>query len=153
MKIDHLEVVTKMAEKVIESEGLSLFDIEYKKEGRRKILRIFIDNPKGVSLEDCEYVSRQLSQLLDVEEPFDEPYILEVSTPGMDRKLRHEENYSRYIGKLVKIKTAEKINGEKVFKARLINFENGVVYLEDKKGKKSEIPYASVLEGRLEVEF
>ncbi|MBI4595058.1 MAG: ribosome maturation factor RimP, partial [Candidatus Tectomicrobia bacterium] len=137
MKVDHLEVVTGMAKKVIESEGLSLFDIEYKNEGRRRVLRIFIDSPEGVSLDDCENISRQLSHLLDLEEVIiDEPYVLEVSSPGLDRKLRHVEDYRCYIGRLVKIKTAEAINGGKVFKARLINFEDGIIYLQDKKGKK-----------------
>lgn len=148
-----LDHITQMADKVTRSEGLSLYDVELKKEGKRLVLRIFIDSPRGISLDDCANISHQLSHLLDVENVIDQPYVLEVSSPGLDRRLRNEKDYRDHIGRLLKIKSAELIGGNKVLRGRLVTMENGILFLEDQKGRSYEIPYANVLEGRLEVEF
>lgn len=148
-----LELITQMAEKVTRSEGLSLYEVEFKKEGRKMVLRIFIDSPRGVRLDDCENISHQMSNLLDVEDIIDGPYLLEVSSPGLDRKLRNAKDFVDHIGRLIKVKTSEPRAGVKVLRGRLISYGNSLLLLEDNKQRRYEIPYSIVLEVRLEVEF
>lgn len=102
-----LEAIQQMALKVIESEGLELVDMEFKAGKARSLLRIFIDKPGGVTLDDCENVSRQLSALLDVEDIVKSAYVLEVSSPGLDRPFKTDRDYERSIGQYVRVHYSE----------------------------------------------
>jgi len=98
-----LEEIRLMAQRVVEGENLELVDIEFKPAKSRSLLRIFIEKTGGVTLEDCENVSRQMSALLDVEDVVKSAYVLEVSSPGLDRPFKTDRDYERSIGKFVRV--------------------------------------------------
>ena len=132
-----LEKIRVVAERVARSEGLEIFDVEWKV-GKQRLLRVYIDrlpgpdNPEGigVSHKDCERVSEQLSVILDVEDLVPGPgYILEVSSPGMDRKLIRPADYERFIGRLAKIWLNEPVEEQKFLEARLAGYADGNVKL------------------------
>src|SRR5512136_728888 len=107
-----VEKVTDIAESILRSFDMELVDLEYTKEGRQMVLRLYIDKAGGITLDDCASVSRELSAILDVEDVVAEKYTLEVSSPGLNRPLKTEADYRRYLGKLVKIKTFDTITDE-----------------------------------------
>ena len=104
---------------VIERQGYELADLELKVGSRDGVLRIFIDKPGGVGLEDCELISRQVSALLDVEDPLPGRYSLEVSSPGLDRKLTKPAHYQRVVGEEVKVETRFPVLGRRRFRGVL----------------------------------
>jgi ribosome maturation factor RimP len=168
----NLEKVREAAERVARSEGLQVVDVEWKI-GKQRFLRVYIDRlppspaeategervvdpyPK-ISHADCERVSQQLSVILDVEELVPGPgYILEISSPGLDRALKTEADFQRFVGRLAKISTVEPVNEAKFFEGRLKGFSDGKVRME-LKGKDSrvvEIPLAMIRKANLVVEF
>jgi ribosome maturation factor RimP len=97
--------VAEIADRLLVSLGMELVEIEYKREGRALVLRVYIDKPGGVNLDACADVSRELSAILDVEDVIPTRYLLEVSSPGLNRPLTKEADYLRYAGRLVKIRT------------------------------------------------
>jgi ribosome maturation factor RimP len=153
MKNEVVNSVRTLVAPVVESEGMELVDIEFKKEGKTWYLRIFIDKPGGVTLLDCEKVSREVEVLLDIEDIIDRSYTLEVSSPGLDRPLKTKEDYLRFQGKLVKIKTFSSIHGQKVFSGYLQGIQGDKVRIRTKSNQEIEIPYENISKSRLEVEF
>jgi len=95
-----------------------------------RILRVYIDTPAGVTVDDCEAVSHQLSAVLDVEDPIGEPYVLEISSPGVDRPLFREADYVQYVGEQAFVRTLEPIEGRRRFKGLLCGIESGAVVIE-----------------------
>jgi ribosome maturation factor RimP len=178
----NLEKIRAVAERVARSEGLEVVDVEWKV-GKQRFLRVYIDrlpqkmavpdslmtaevagaeiladdpDPK-ISHADCERVSQQLSVILDVEELIDGPagYILEVSSPGLDRALKKRGDFERFTGRLAKISTSEPIGDAKFFEGRLAGFADGKVRME-LKGKEArvvEIPLEGIRKANLVVEF
>jgi ribosome maturation factor RimP len=147
-----------IAERILESFGMELVDIEYKREGRQMVLRIFIDKAGGVTLDNCADISRELSAVLDVEDIVPVNYNLEVSSPGLNRPLKKDSDYKRYIGRLVKIKTFEPLadaagNKRKTFLGELTGFSDGIISVNLKEGQKAEIPLEKVAKANLEFEF
>jgi len=144
--------IERLLDPILGSLGLTLWDMELKKQGPQWLLRIFIDRePGGVTLGDCEAVSRDLGTVLDIEEVVPHSYTLEVSSPGLDRSLKRPEHYRKCQGSLVKIKTFQQINGVKVFKGKLASLEGGVVVLEQDNGIPLRIPLENVSKASLEV--
>ncbi len=115
---------------VIAAQGCELWSLEFSMQGRRSLLRIFIDSAAGITLEDCERVSRQVSAVLDVEDPITSAYTLEVSSPGLDRQLHKPEHFERYIGALVAVKLRMPYQGRRRFQGRLNGFEDGDLVLQ-----------------------
>lgn len=111
--------LTRLLEPAIEQLGYELSDLELKLGGRDGLVRVFIDKPEGVDLSDCELVSRQLSALLDVEDPVPGHYSLEVSSPGLDRKLTKPEHFRRFTGETVRIKLRFPVDGRRNFRGEL----------------------------------
>lgn len=111
--------LSKLLEPAIERMGYELCDLEVKLGGRDGVLRIFIDRPEGVVLEDCEAVSRQVSAMLDVEDPLPGRYTLEVSSPGLDRRLSKPAHFQRYLGEDVRIKLRLPLDGRRNFRGAL----------------------------------
>ncbi len=147
-----------IAERILASLGMELVDIEYKREGRQMILRFFIDKRGGISLDDCADVSRELSAILDVEDIVPGKYILEVSSPGLNRPLKSESDYLRYLGKLIKIKTFEPLpdesgNKRKTFLGELTGFADGVVKMHLREGQDAQIPIDKVAKANLEFDL
>ena len=109
---------------IVIEKGLELYHIEFIKESGENYLRIYIDSPNGITFEDCEKVSRAVSEALDVEDPIPDPYYLEVSSPGIDRTLFTDVHLERYIGSNVVIKLNKLFNGKKIFEGELSNFNS-----------------------------
>jgi ribosome maturation factor RimP len=121
-----LDKVREIAERVAHSSGLMLWDIELKGSGANRTLRVFIDKPEGVSHEDCAAYSREASTIFDVEDAVPGgAYLLEVSSPGLDRKLFKPEHFARFAGSLIKFSTRELVNGNRQFEGRLVEFSEG----------------------------
>ena len=160
-----LEQIRAIAERVARSHGLEVWDIVSRRERTGQIVRVFIDRPgpaataeESVSIEDCEQVSREIGTILDVEDPLPFAYTLEVSSPGLDRPLRGENDYRRFAGRLAKIVVSEAVDNQKAFEGRLRGVEDNaalgdVVLLEGPKGRTHRLPLRLITRGRLEVEF
>jgi len=149
---DLQEQIQRLLDPILGSLGLTLWDLELRKQGPQWLLRIYIDRETGgVTLGDCEAVSRDLGTVLDVEDIISHAYTLEVSSPGLDRSLTRPEHYRKCRGSLVKIKTFQPINGVKVFKGRLAGLEDLVVVLEQDSGETLRIPLNNVSKASLEV--
>ena len=130
-----------IAQRVVESEGMELVEVEVKGGGNQRFVRISIDKPEGVSHADCELVSQQVGTILDVEDAVaGGSYLLEVSSPGLDRKLLTEEDYRRFAGSRVKVMTREPVNGNRHFEGRLKSFLDGKLTLETISGRKKPKP-------------
>ena len=129
MPVD-LDKIRAIAERVVTSEGLTLVDVELKGGRASWLLRICIDKPEGVSHADCQLVSEQLSAILDVEDLFPASYVLEVSSPGLDRKLVKPSDFAHFAGRRARLVLREAVGQEKVFEGRLAGFEDGRVRLD-----------------------
>lgn len=112
---------------MMEEYGFELVDVEYVKEGGNKYLRAYIDKPGGITINDCETVSRRLSDLMDAEDFIDEAYIMEISSPGLGRPLKKEKDYARSIGKEVEIHTFRAVDHEKAFEGILTAYDKDTV--------------------------
>jgi len=136
------EQVRAIIERVATSYGLEVWEIEFRGTGgKSRMLRVYIDKPSGVTHEDCEHLSREVSTILDVEDPIKGSYVLEVSSPGLDRKLRGAADYERFKGSLMKLQTLEPVNGTRNYEGRLQDFDGSRLSLElppKGKGKKQE---------------
>jgi len=137
---------------VIEEQGLELVEVQYRREQSGWILRLIIDKQGGVSLDDCVAVSREVGQLLDIEDFIEQSYNLEVSSPGLERPLKCMADFQRFVGSKVRIKTVEPIAGEHVFIGTINQTEGESIVLEVGL-KEVTIPFSQVAKARLEVEF
>ena len=122
--------VRALVEPGVRALGFELVAVEYAGEGGRNILRVYIDHPDGITVEHCAKVSRQISALLDVEDPIAEQYVLEVSSPGLDRPLVTREDYERFAGETVKLRLLEALEGRKNFKGLLVGVDGDAVVVE-----------------------
>ena len=155
-----LEQIRAIAERVARSRGLEIWDIVSRRDTTGQIVRVFIDRPgpaataeESVSIEDCEQVSREIGTMLDVEDPLPFAYTLEVSSPGLDRPLRGEQDYRRFAGRLAKIVVSEAVDNQTAFEGRLRGVEDRTVLLEGPKGRMHRLPLQLITRARLEVEF
>jgi ribosome maturation factor RimP len=149
-----MERIRQMAEGVASSEGLELVNLEWAGPVGRGVLRLIIDRPDGaVSHRDCENMSRQLGTLLDVEDAVDGRYVLEVASPGLDRKLYRPADYQRFRGRRVKVKLRQPLPGRgRKFQARLEGLAGGVVSFEVD-GQPVQVPYDDIEVVKLVVEL
>jgi ribosome maturation factor RimP len=148
-------VVKAVAQRVTDGRGFELVDVEVKRGRDGHVVRLFVDKEGGIGLEELQSVSEEVSAILDAEDPIDSAYTLEVSSPGLDRPLRNEAEYRRFVGRLVKLASYEPVDGRRHWVGRLQSVEDGVlvVSLEKEKGAVARVPLAKVSHGRLEVEF
>jgi len=159
-RVQPLDTVRAIAERVARARGLEVWDIQSRRESGSHVVRIFIDRPgpaatpeESVSVEDCEQVNRELSTILDVEDPLPFAYVLEVSSPGLDRPLRSTDDYVRFAGRLAKVVVSEAVDNQKAFEGRLRGVEDEAVVLEALNGRMHRLPLRLIARGRLEVEF
>ena len=155
-----LEQIRAIAERVAASHGLEIWDIQSRREASGHVVRVFIDRPgpaatpeESVSIEDCEQVNREISTILDVEDPLPFTYTLEVSSPGLDRPLRGVDDYRRFTGRLAKIVVSEAVDNQKAFEGRLRGVEQSDLLLEAANGRVHRLPTRLITRARLEVEF
>jgi ribosome maturation factor RimP len=161
---DFVLEVRAIAERVARSFGLELFDVQLRRESIGWVIRVYIDGPQtdfeaaadptqeSVNLDDCQRVSRDLSAVLDADVTFDHAYTLEVSSPGLDRPLRHLNDCRRFAGRLAKIVTREAVDGLNYIAGRITGVENDHVIIDTGHGFH-RIPWSAVSRARLEVEF
>ena len=154
MKKDQLsDKVQAIIEPVINSLGLELADLEVGKMRGKGLLRVFIDKEEGIMIDDCERVSREISDLLDVEDPIPFSYVLEVSSPGLDRPLRKPADFKRYKGNTIRVITTDPIDKQTFFVGKISIAGDSEVVLELSKNNKVTIPYEIISRARLEVEI
>jgi len=137
-KTDVCAEILKLAAPIADENGCEIYDIEFKKEGGEYYLRIFLDMKdaeRNVSLDECEAVSRALSDVLDVSDPIEQAYMLEVSSPGLDRALKTAEHFAKFIGSKVDIGLYKSVNGSKIVTGDLKSFEDGIITLETDGGE------------------
>jgi ribosome maturation factor RimP len=151
-KID-LEALGSIIERVAAREELELVHWELVGPPGRSLLRIYIDKPVGVTLDDCETVSKQVGLLLDVEDLIPSRYTLEVSSPGVERGLYKPADYRRFQGQRIKLKSLQSINGQRNFRGTLEGIEENRVRLTDDRAGSIEIPYEDVVRANLEYKF
>ncbi|QPJ66383.1 MAG: ribosome maturation factor RimP [Candidatus Nitrohelix vancouverensis] len=144
--------VTEIVEPIAQEDGLELVDVEYKKSGPSWILRIYIDKVGGITLKDCQNLSRQISDLVDINEVISIPYVLEVSSPGLDRPLKKERDFTKYAGKKIKLKTFSPIQGQKNFTGVIKDFQERTLFLQVDATIK-EIPFEQISVANLVVEI
>lgn len=148
--------IYEMASQIAENEGLELVSVDISSRGKRTLLRVVVDKEAGVTVGDCERMSRSLEAILDVEDPVKGPYLLEVSSPGLDRPLVQQKDFEKNVGKLTRVVTKEKIENQTFFIGRIIDVgENWIrLSIESKTGKKDFfIPLDKISKARLEIEF
>lgn len=143
-----LALIKGLAESLCEAEGMEMVHIEYQRETGGRILRLYIDKPGGVTLDDCVHISRQLSDLLDVNLENSGSYNLEVSSPGFDRPLGKLADFDRFKGNAARIKTIKAVEGQKKFKGILLGTSEGIVKLLVD-GKTVAIPFQEITRARL----
>lgn len=152
---DSEEQIRRLLDPILKSMGLDLWDMEFRKQGPKWLLRVYIDREisGGVTLADCEGVSRDLGAALDVEDIVPHAYTLEVSSPGLDRALTKPEHFVRFTGSMIKIKTYQPIDGQKVFRGTLGALDENAVMLKLDSGAVLNIPIDNIARASLEVEF
>lgn len=146
--------IEEIAKRVANSEGIEVVDVEVKGGGNARFVRISIDRPEGVSHADCELVSHQVSTILDVEDVVPGGrYTLEVSSPGVERKLSTPRDFERFQGKKAKITTRDAVEGRRNWEGTLATFEDGNVALEVEPGKTMRFPLEQIQKANLKFEW
>ena len=139
---------------IVKEQGLRLFDVEFRPEGRGWTLRVIVDKFGGVSLGELERLSRTISPLLDVEDFIPHSYNLEVTSPGLTRELKKPEHFAFFIGRLIKVITREPVNGKREFVGFIDDIEREILKIRLKDGKEVvHIPLSVIAKARLEVEW
>jgi ribosome maturation factor RimP len=155
MNVDSREIskrIKELVEPIIRSLGYRLFDVEFKPE-RGWVLRVIIDKPGGVTIRDCEEVSRRISGLLDVEDLIPFSYMLEISSPGLTRELEKPEHYDFFKGRLVRVVLREPVGGKREATGYVEDVKEGIITLREReKGEALHIPFSAIAKGRLEPE-
>ena len=148
-----LEKVQAIAERVAGSLGLEVVEVEMRGGGKARMLRIFVDKPSGITHEDCANLSREVSTILDIEDAVPGgSYVLEVSSPGLDRKLLRAADFQRFQGSLVKVTTRMPVNGNRHFEGRLEHFESGRLTLDLADARRKFRPGEGAVQ-KLEIEL
>lgn len=152
MAVD-LERIRQITERVVTSEGLTLFDLELKGSRSNQLLRVYIDKREGVSHADCQLVSEQLSAILDVEDPIPGSYVLEVSSPGLNRQLVKPSDFTYFAGRRARLVLREPVGTQRVFEGRLAGFEDGRVRMDLEDAGRSEFELSNISKAKLVVEL
>ncbi|MFH1790665.1 MAG: ribosome maturation factor RimP [Candidatus Omnitrophota bacterium] len=148
-KSDIIQRVEELVLPVIHGEGAELIEITYKREGAVNVLRMFVDKPSGVTLDELSGINTRISEMLDTNMVIDEEYTLEVSSPGLDRILKARKDFEWALGKDIKISTYAPVEGDNVFIGKLVGLSEGAVVIKGKDGVSREIPSDKIAKARL----
>lgn len=146
------DIVEEVAAPVAESMGLTLVDVEYKKEGPSYVLRLIIDKPEGITIEDCESLSRALDEKLDEMDPIENSYSLEVQSPG-ERRLKRDREFDYFKGRDVEVKLFEGLEGKKTYEGKLIGLKDNRVCITQENGTVKEFDREKVASVKLSITF
>lgn len=144
--------VFELAKPVVEEEGCSLWDVEYLREAGTWYLRVFVDKEGGVSIDDCERISRRLDPILDEADPIPDSYVFEVGSAGADRELKRPSDFAQFLGSEVEVKLYQPLDGRKAYVGTLAGYDKGEVLLTVK-GKEIRFSPALIAQVRLYVSF
>jgi len=144
-----IKLVWKLVEPIIEAECMELIEVEYQREVRGWTLRLYLDHEKGISIADCTNISRQVSDLLDVEDIIPNAYTLEVSSPGLNRPIRRPKDFKKFIGQEVHIKTKEPYGNRRNFRGYLVEFSDNNITIRCKDETVYEISLENVYKANL----
>ena len=147
------EKTKALIEKIVSSDGLELVEVEIKGSLNRRIVRIFIDKPEGITHADCERISHQVGAELDIEDLIPGGYTLEVSSPGLTRKLRGKEDFLKFRGRFVKIQTHQPVEGSRTIRGILTAFDGETVTVDLKKDGAVQFPFQWVAKANLDIDF
>ncbi len=151
--MDLLDIVSGFAAKIAESKGLDLVDAELFRAGKRRVLKIYIGKQGGVSVADCADLSRELSAVLDAENAMgDDPFVLEVSSPGLDRPFKTVKDYARNIGQFVRISCKEQVQGKFLWVGKLEKVSEDEVTLSAD-GTENTIPLDLIVQAKVDIRF
>ncbi|MCK5378345.1 MAG: ribosome maturation factor RimP [Acidobacteria bacterium] len=146
-------VITEQLRSLVASEGLGLVTTEMVGSGPTSILRLVVDGPDGVTLDQCSSISHQASALLDVEDPVAHGYTLEVSSPGLDRKLYSEDDFEHFSGHRVNVRMAPSFRQHRTVTGELEGYEDGIVSVKTDTGDRVDLPFDEIFEARLEIDW
>jgi ribosome maturation factor RimP len=152
MSKEIVDRVRAIANPILISEGMELVEVEYRRESRGWVLRLYMDKEGGITLDDCTRISREVGRSLDVEDFILTPYTLEVSSPGLNRPLRDEKDFIRFCGHLIKVKTFSPIENRRQFKGKLLRVSENRIEIETE-SRIFQIPLSNVGKANLEIEF
>src|SRR6267143_5848478 len=153
MRDDIASKIEEVAQRVAQSEGLELVEVEVKGGGNSRLVRIAIDKPEGVTHGDCELVSQQVGTILDVEDVVPGAYTLEVSSPGVERKLLKYKDFERFNGKKIKVSLREPVENSRRWEGTLVSCADGLIHLEVAEGKTIQFPFDQVEKANLKFEW
>jgi ribosome maturation factor RimP len=146
--------ISEIARRVGDSEGIEIVDVEFLGGGRSRLLRIYIDRPGGVTHGDCEFISQQVGTILDVEDVIPgDSYTLEVSSPGLERKLSKPQDFERFIGHKARVVLREPVEHQRRWEGTLVGFSEGIVALEPSAGRVIHFPLAQVQKANLKFDW
>jgi ribosome maturation factor RimP len=148
-----VDVVRDLVKGHLASNGLELVDVEFVKEGPDRYLRVIIDKDGGIGLDDCGLVSKYLNKRLDEVDPIEENYFLEVTSPGVERELKKDEDYLKYAGKKVQVNLYQPIEGEKVIQGTLVGLKDNKIIVTRDDSSTVEIPKSKTAVVKLLVTF
>jgi len=153
-KEETIAKIAEIAERVAGSEGLEIVEVQLLGAGRGRVLRIFIDRPEGVSHADCEFISQHVGTILDVEDVIPgDTYTLEVSSPGLERKLHKAKDFERFLGQKAKVVLREHVENQRSWVGKLAGFSDGIVTLEPSAGKIVRFALSQVEKANLKFEW
>lgn len=147
------DIVAEMTLPITEKNKFELVDVEFVKEGANWYLRVYIDKPGGVTIDDCQSVSEELSEKLDETDPIPQSYFLEVSSPGLDRPLKTERDFEKYKGELVEVKLFQSVDGKKVFEGELLGLLDGQVAIKQPDGNEMSFERSKISTVRRVIKF
>ena len=151
-KIPIYQLVIDLIEPTLQGSEIKLVDVEYKKIGKDWTLRVLIDKNQGVTVFDCQKLSREIEDLIEIHELIKDHYILEVSSPGLDRPLKKESDFIRNKGKQIQVNTDSPINNSKINTGTIRDFSNSTLFLENN-NDTLEIPLITIMQAKLIIEF
>lgn len=152
-KKEIINEVTVICDSIATNLNFELVDVEYIKELGSYYLRVYIDKPGGITLDDCQLMSESTSEKLDEKDPITSAYFLEVSSPGLDRPLKTDKDFNRNIGKDIDINLYSSFNDKKKYEGRLVEFNQNSISIVDEEGNEIEIPREAVSVVKLALKF
>lgn len=148
-----IEKIRDAVSSIVDEKKFEIVDITYKRQGKTNVLRMLLDKPGGITMEECSKINNAVSEKLDQQNIIEDNYTLEVSSPGLDRSLQQRRDFERVLGKGLRVSTYAPIDGKNVFIGKLVGLSDLNIVLEDKDGISAEIGLDKIAKARLDIVF